>query len=232
MLPNAVNRRTNHLAGLRGRRHQREIFMKLYYKTGACSLATHIVLHELDLPFQVESVDTAAGTTQSGRDFREINPDGYVPAIELPDGDVLTEGAAILQYLADRHPEASLAPAPVSRERTQLHRHLNFISAELHKSFSPLFAKPAPEGAARDAAVEKIGGKIAHFERILADDRPYLLGETFSVADAYLFTVLNWTNFTGVSLDGYPHAKAFVARVAERPATRAALAAEGLLKAA
>jgi glutathione S-transferase len=206
--------------------------MKLFYKTGACSLATHIVLHELDLPFEIESVDTSAKTTASGRDFLQINPDGYVPAVELADGNVLTEGAAILQYLADAHPDAGLAPAPGSWERTQLHRHLNFISAELHKSFSPLFAKPAAEGAAREAAVEKIGGKIAHFERILADGRAYLMGEAFSVADAYLFTVLNWTNFVGIPLDAYPHLKCFVARVAARPATRAALTAEGLLKAA
>lgn len=206
--------------------------MKLFYKTGACSLATHIVLHELDLPFEIESVDTTAKTTASGRDFLQINPDGYVPAVELADGNVLTEGAAILQYLADRHPDAGLAPAPGSWERTQLHRHLNFISAELHKSFGPLFSAAAAEGPARDAAVEKIGIKIAHFEKILADGRAYLMGETFSIADAYLFTVLNWTNFTGVSLEGYPHAKAFLDRIAARPATRTALAAEGLLKAA
>ncbi|WP_428696244.1 glutathione transferase GstA [Stappia sp.] len=206
--------------------------MKLFYKAGACSLATHIVLHELDLPFEIESVDTSEKTTASGRDFLQINPDGYVPAVELADGNVLTEGAAILQYLADTHPDAGLAPAPGSWERTQLHRHLNFISAELHKSFGPLFAKPALEGAARDAAVEKIGTKIGHFERILADGREFVTGKTFSVADAYLFTVLNWTNFVGVSLEGHPHAKAFVERIAARPATRAALTAEGLLQAA
>lgn len=204
--------------------------MKLYYKPGACSLATHIVLNELGLSFDIESVDTSAKTTAGGRDFLEINPDGYVPALALDNGDVLTEGAAILQYLADQHPASGLAPAPGSWERTQLHRHLNFISAELHKSFSPLFQ--GAEGAAREAAIDKVRKRIAHFEPIFADGRPYLMGDTFSVADAYLFTVLNWAGFIGLSLDEFPQATAFVARIAERQATRRALEAEGLRKAA
>lgn len=204
--------------------------MKLYYKPGACSLATHIVLNELGLSFDIESVDTSAKTTAGGRDFLEINPDGYVPALELDNGNVLTEGAAILQYLADQHPASGLAPAPGSWERTQLHRHLNFIAAELHKSFSPLFQ--GAEGAAREAAIDKVRKRIAHFEPILADGRPYLMGDTFSVADAYLFTVLNWTGFIGLSLEEFPQAKAFVARIAERKATQQALEAEGLRKAA
>lgn len=204
--------------------------MKLYYKPGACSLATHIVLNELGLSFDVESVDTAAKKTAGGRDFLEINPDGYVPALELDNGNVLTEGAAILQYLADQHPASELAPAPGSWERTQLHQHLNFISAELHKSFGPLFQ--GAEGAAREAAVEKAVKRIAHFEPIFADGRSYLMGETFSVADAYLFTVLNWTGFVGISLDEFPNVKAFHARAGARAATRHALEREGLLKAA
>lgn len=206
--------------------------MKLFYKPGACSLATHIVLHEIGGAFATETVDTTTKVTASGRDFLTINPDGYVPALELADGRIVTEGVAILQYLADRHPDAGLAPAAGTWERTELHRQLNFISAELHKAFVPFFAKAVGEPAARAAAVEKLNARIAHFERLFADGRDYVLGASFSVADAYLFTVLNWTNFIGVSLEAFPGVQAFLARVAARPATRAALTAEGLLKAA
>ena len=202
--------------------------MKLYYKTGACSLASHIVLHELGHDFDIEQVDTAAQKTESGEDFTLVNPNGYVPALKLADGEILTEGAAILQYLADQKPESGLAPAAGSIERARLQEHLNFISSELHKAFGPFFHGKA-EGDARQPAEENVAKKLAHFEKILADGRDYLLGDNFTVADAYLFVVTNWSNFVGISLDKVPNLAAFVGRVAAREKTQAALGAEGLL---
>ncbi|MEH6633308.1 MAG: glutathione transferase GstA [Halopseudomonas aestusnigri] len=204
--------------------------VKLYYKAGACSLASHIVLHELGNDFEIEQVDTAAQQTASGEDFSLVNPNGYVPALKLADGEILTEGAAILQYLADQKPELGLAPAGGSLERARLQEHLNFISSELHKAFGPFFTGKA-EGDARAAVEENVAKKLAHFEKILADGRNYLLGDTFTVADAYLFVVTNWSNFVGVSLDKVPNLAAFVGRVAAREKTQAALGAEGLLDA-
>lgn len=200
--------------------------MKLYFSPGACSLATHIVLRELGLGFDSERVDTKTKVTASGANFYDINPDGYVPALQLDNGEVVTEGAAILQYLADQHPQSKLAPAPGSWERTQLHRQLNFIAAELHKSFSPLFR--GAEGDARTAAIETLGVKFKHFERLLADGRPYVMGDTFTVADAYLFTVLNWTRFVQVDLSPWPTLVAYLERVGARKPVQDALVAEGL----
>lgn len=202
--------------------------MKLYYKPGACSLASHIALREIGGPFEIEQVDTAAGRTAGGADFRAINPKGYVPVLELEDGQVLTEGAAVLQYIADRKPGSGLAPAAGTLERTRLQEQLNFVASELHKTFSPLFAKTTPADA-RKAAVAQVEKHLGHLEATLADGRPYLLGETFTVADAYAFVVAGWTKFVNVSLDPFPHVKAFVARVAARDAVQAALRAEGLL---
>ncbi|MFD2205462.1 glutathione transferase GstA [Kiloniella antarctica] len=204
--------------------------VKLYYKAGACSLASHIVLRELGMNFEIEPVDTDTQITASGEDFSKINPDGYVPALKLASGEILTEGAAILQYLADQKPELSLAPAGGSIERARLQEHLNFISSELHKAFTPFF-KGQAEGDARPAVDENVAKKLAHFEKILSDGRDYLLGDTFSVADAYLFVVTNWSNFVGVSLEKVPNLAAFVSRVAAREKTQAALGAEGLLNA-
>ncbi|NBN62592.1 glutathione transferase GstA [Microvirga tunisiensis] len=203
--------------------------MKLYFSPGACSLATHIVLRELGLGFDTERVDTKTKVTASGANFYDVNPDGYVPALQLGNGEVLTEGAAILQYLADQHPQANLAPAPGTWERTQLHRQLNFIAAELHKSFSPLFR--GAEGEARKAAIDTLGVKFAHFDRLFADGRPYVLGDTFSVADAYLFTVLGWTRFVQVDLSAWPVLVAYMERIAARKAVQDALVAEGLVAA-
>lgn len=198
--------------------------MKLYIKPGACSLASHIALREAGLSFETEKVD-GARRTDSGADFTAINPKGYVPALTLDDGEVLTEGAAILQYIADSVPAAGLAPANGSRARVRLQEQLNFISSELHKSIGALFAKP--EGAAREAILGRIETRLDLVERTLGDGREYLLGG-YSVADAYLFTVVNWTNFLGLSLGERPHLKAFMARMAARPAVQAALKAEGL----
>ncbi len=203
--------------------------MKLYYKPGACSLASHIALREAGVDFDLDQVDTGAMTTTGGEDYKAINPNGYVPALRIEDGRILTEGAAILQYIADRHPGANLAPAAGTFERSKLHEYLNFVSSELHKAFGPFFAGTPLEGEARKRAEDNVLTKMNRFEAVLADGRSYLGGETFSVADAYLFVVSNWSNFVGISLDTLPRMKAFVARVAERARTRDAMRAEGLL---
>ncbi|MGO4618459.1 glutathione transferase GstA [Ensifer sp. 2YAB10] len=204
--------------------------MKLYYAPGACSLSPHISLREAGADFEIVKVDTATHRTETGADFKAINPKGYVPALVLESGDVVTEGAAVVQYIADRFPAAKLAPANGTLERTRLHEQLNFISSELHKAFSPLFSKTA-SAEAKDAAAAQVAKRFGNVESLLSDGRPHLLGEAFSVADAYLFTVVNWGSVTGVSLDPWPHLTAYMQRIGERPAVRAALQAEGLIAA-
>ena len=202
--------------------------MKLYYSPGACSLSPHIVMREAGMAFDMERVDLASHQTETGADFTQINPKGYVPALRLDDGQVLTEGAAIVQYIADLHPEAALAPKPGTLERTRLHEYLNYIAAEYHKAFVPLFSSDATE-AAKAAAVSNVGRRLDYFEKIFSDGRAYLMGDKFSVADAYLFVVSNWTKPTGISLDKWPNVTAFVARVAGRGKVQDALRAEGLI---
>lgn len=201
--------------------------MKLYYKPGACSLATHIVLHEAGETFDIEEVDTEAGPTKSGGDYTVINPKGYVPALELASGEVLSEGAAILQYIADQHPESDLAPKAGTIARARLQEYLNYTASELHKAFGPFFSSTAGE-ADKQAAGKAVAQKFDYLNDLLSDGRTYLLGSGFSVADAYLFVVANWSNFTGIDLKSWPHVSAFVERVAARPAAQAALKAEGL----
>lgn len=203
--------------------------MRLYVKPGACSLASHIVLHEIGADFDFEKVDTATGKTETGADFSTLNPNGYVPAIRFADGEVLSEGAAILQYLADQNPGTNLAPKPGTLERARLQQHLNFIASELHKAFSPFFSATPPEGEDKSAAIANLGRKMQTFETLLSDGRDYLLGKAFSVADAYLFVVANWANPTGIGLEKWPNVEAFVGRVAARPASRTAMRAEGLI---
>ena len=203
--------------------------MKLYYKAGACSLSPHIVLHEAGLAFELERVDLASKKTGSGGDYFGVNPKGYVPALALDDGQLLTEGPAIVQYLADLVPEKRLAPPAGTMERVRLQEWLNFIATELHKGFSPLYNPRAPEewkGVARELLAKRIA-LVA--ERLAGRD--YLMGDAFTVADAYLFTVLNWAAFAKVDLSPWPVLGAYQARVAARPAVRAALLAEGLIKA-
>lgn len=202
--------------------------MKLYYIPGYCSLSPHIVLHEAGLNFEIERVDTASCKTESGADFAKINPKRYVPALLLDDGQVLTEGAAIVQYLADLRPETGLAPKAGSMQRVRLQEYLNYIAAEYHKSFSPLFAQGTSEQA-KVAAIANVGRRLDYFENIFADGRPYLMGDTFTVADAYLFVVTNWTKLTNISLDKWPHVIAYVSRVAGREKVGKAMRAEGLL---
>lgn len=205
--------------------------MKLLYTPGACSLSPHIVLCELDLPFELEAVDLRTKTTASGADFAAINPKGYVPALQLDDGEVLTEGAAIVQYLVDKHAPGTLAPVAGTVERARLNGHLNFISAELHKAFGPLF-NPAITPEAREAELANLGRKLDVVDRTLSDGGPYLTGAGFTVADAYLFVVLSWTPNFGVDLARWPRLVAFRQRVVARAAVQAAMAAEGLPKAA
>lgn len=203
--------------------------MKLYYSPGACSLSPHIVLRELGHDFELEKVDVRAKLTESGGDFRAINPKGYVPALQLEGGEVLTEGVAIVQHLADAAGARELAPEPGTLARTRLMEHLNFISAELHKSFGPLFQSSSEE--AKEAARTKVGSRLDLLEDVFADGRDFLMGSGFSVADAYLFTIANWARPTGIDLAKWPRLAAFVERAAQRPAVQAAMAAEGMGKA-
>lgn len=205
--------------------------MKLYIKPGACSLASHIVLREIGAEFEIETVDTAAGRTASGADYRAINPMGYVPALDLGGGEVATENAALLQYLAETAPEGTLAAVGDPKTRMRQQELLSFLSSELHKAYSPLFRATDPSEAERREVLTGIDRKIARLERILSDGRAYLTGDRFGVADAYAFVILNWSNFVGHDMSRFPHCTAFVARVADRPAVRAAMQAEGLVAA-
>ena len=200
--------------------------MKLYFSPGTCSLSPHIALREAGLPVELVKVDLRAKTLSDGSDFRTVNPKGYVPAIQLPDGSLLTEGPAIVQYIADQAPQSGLAPAAGTLERYRLQETLNYISTELHKSFSPLFNPNAP--AEWKEQVKTM--LAARFDLLSArlDGQSYLFGEQFTVADGYLFTVLNWTRMVGIDLSVWPVLTAFQKRVASRPAVQAALAAEGL----
>lgn len=201
--------------------------MKLFLKPGSCSLASHIVLEEIGRPYDTETVDLAKKVTASGADFWVINPKGYVPALLLDDGDLLTEGPAILQYLADQAPELQLAPANGSKARYQLQSWLTFIGTEVHKNFSPFF-NPAATPEMKDLARANLQRRLAYTHEQLAG-RPFLMGETFSVADAYLFTVLSWAKFIKLDLSDWPNLTAFQTRVAARPAVQRALKAEGLI---
>jgi len=202
--------------------------MKLYFSPGACSLSPHIVLHELGLPHDVVMVDLKTKQTADGRDFRTINPKGYVPTLELDDGTILTEGPAIVQYLADRKPELHLAPANGTLARYQLQEWLNFISTELHKQFSPLFN---PASSADQIATQK--ARLAERFALIAqtlDKQDYLLPGGFSVADAYLYTVMTWAGYVGVDLSPWPALARYKARMEARPGVAATLAAERAAK--
>lgn len=202
--------------------------MKLYYSPGACSLSPHIVLREAGVPFDLEQVDLKAKKTKAGGDFLAINPKGQVPTLALDGGEILTEGPAIVQYVADHKPGAGLAPAAGTLARYHLIEWLNYITSELHKSIGSLFSPTTPD-AWKSVVKESLPAKLAYVEKQLGD-KPYLLGNEFSVADAYLFTILNWTNFLKIDLSGHPKLGAYMARVAARPKVQEALKAEGLLR--
>jgi glutathione S-transferase len=202
--------------------------MKLYYSSGACSLSPHIVLLEAGLPYTLVKTDLKTKKTDSGADYLTINSKGAVPALQLDDGRVLTEGPAIVQYLADLKPESGLAPRAGTFERYQLMEILNYITSEVHKGFSPLF-NPESSAEMKEAAVNALTKKFDWLAGFL-DKKNFLLGNTFTVADAYLFTVLKWTRIVKIDLAKWPALAAYQARVAQRPKVQAALKEEGLLK--
>ncbi len=202
--------------------------MKLYFSPGACSLSPHIVLREAGLPVELVKVDLKTKRFGDDADFRTVNGKGQVPTLELDDGQRLTEGPAIVQYLADRVPEAGLAPAAGTMERYRLQEWLNFITAELHKSFTPLF-DPASEETLKARVRERLAGRFDWIVQQLAG-HDYLLGSRFTVADAYLFVILGWTRYVDIDLARWPALAAYVGRVAARPGVQQALKAEGLLK--
>jgi len=201
--------------------------MKLYYSPGACSMASHISLIEIDQPYELVKTDIRAKQTEDGRDYREINRLGYVPALELNDGAILTENTAILPYIAGLKPGA-LAPTGDALTEARLNEVLGFLASELHKAYGPFFG--GAEDAARDAALDRLKSRIAHVEYLLGDGRDYLFGDRFSVADAYAFVLLGWAAHFDIPLDEWPNVKAFVERVGQRPAVRRAMTEEGLLE--
>ncbi|MBO6766450.1 glutathione transferase GstA [Maricaulis sp.] len=204
--------------------------MKLYFAPGACSLSPHIVLREAGVPVELERVDLAEGRIVStGEAFRSVNPKGYVPALEVTPGEVVTEGAAIVQHIADSNPQAGLAPAAGTLARARVNEWLTFLSSELHKAFSPLF-RPDNSEEVKSAAIERVANRLDHIESVLDDGRSYLTGDTFTIADAYLFTLTNWTGPTGIGLGSRSKLMAYMDRVRQRPAVLAALEAEGLLQ--
>jgi len=206
----------------------RRILMKLYYSPGACSLSPHIVATEAGIPVEMVKVDLAKHKTDSGEDFYAVNPKGYVPTLRLDDGSVLTEGPAIVQYLADKNPSSGLAPANGTIERYRLQEALNFIGTELHKNFGPLF-NPATPDAVKETQKATIAKKLAYLNDQLAN-RQFLMGDKFTVADAYAFTIVNWTNFVKMDLKPYPNLAAYMGRVGARPKVQETLKAEGLMK--
>jgi len=206
--------------------------MKLYYAPGTCSLSPHIVAREAGLPIALERVDIGKvpHRTEAGADFGAINPKGYVPLLVLDDGAPLTEGVAMVQYLADLAPQSGLAPPAGTIARYRLQEWLTFISSELHKMFSPWLFHPEHGELAASVARAKIAQRLAFLDAHLAT-HPYLLGETFTVADAYAFTIVGWAKPARIDLSSYRHLQDYMARIAARPKVQEALAAEGLRKA-
>ncbi|HEY0572167.1 MAG TPA: glutathione transferase GstA [Enterovirga sp.] len=202
--------------------------MKLYYAPGACSLSPHIVAREAGIAVDLKKVNLKDKTIDGGGDFRQLNPKGYVPALELDNGQVLTEGPAIVQYLADQKPDTGLAPKAGSFERYRLQEWLSFITSEIHKGFSPLFKPNTPDDY-KKIVKENLAVRFDLVDKQLAG-KDYLTGKSFSVADAYLFTVLRWSEAVKVDLSRWPNLVAFLGRVAARPKVKEALKAEGLLK--
>jgi len=203
--------------------------MKLYFAPGACSLSPHIVLREAGLNFELEQVNNQEKKTKSGQDFWAVNPKGQVPVLELDNGEKLTEGPIVVQYLADQKPAAGLLPAAGSMDRYRVQEWLNFITSELHKSFGPIFRPTTPEEF-KKISKENLGKRFDYLDKHLAS-RHYLMGDKFTVADAYLFTVLRWTARIQMDLGKWPNLKAYIDRVAARPKVQEAMKAEGLIAA-
>ena len=201
--------------------------MKLYYSPGACSLSPHIIACEAEIPIELIKVDLQSKLTETGEDFRQLNPNGYVPLLILDDGNRLTEGPAIVQYLADQVPDKKLIPPAGTFERYQVQQWLNFISTEIHKSFSPLFNPLAPD-AAKQLAIDTLMTRLETVSKRLTP-QPFLLGEHFSVADAYLFVTLGWGQYVDVDISRWPALVRFSDRISGRPAVQQALKEEGLI---
>jgi glutathione S-transferase len=207
-----------------------DMTMKLYYSPGACSLSPHIALREAGLPVELVKVDLRAKKTEKGDDYAAINPKGSVPAVQMDDGSVLTEGAAIVQHIADQAPGKKLAPANGTKDRLRLQEWLNYIASEVHKGIGQLFNPAMPEDYKTTVKNNLAARQLPYLEKALAG-RDYIMGD-FSVADAYLFTVLNWTKLHKIDLSAFPNITAYMTRMAARPAVQEAMKAEGLLKAA
>jgi glutathione S-transferase len=201
--------------------------MKLYYSPGACSLAPHIILREAGYQFDLEKVDLAKKVTAGGADYTKVNPKGYVPALTLDDGHVLTENIAIDEYLVDHKAESGLAPKPGTLEHYRFIEWLAFISTEIHKQFGPLF-KPGTPAATQQAQKELLAKRFDYLVEQMTG-KQYLMGD-FTAADAYLFTVLNWTGHLKIDMSPWPLLQTYMTRVAARPQVQAALKAEGLIK--
>ena len=201
--------------------------MKLYFSPGACSLSPHIVANEAGIPVELVKVDVKTKTVSREGDFWDVNPKGYVPALEVDGGEVLTEGPAIVQFLADRAPQAQLAPANGSFERVRLQETLNYLTSEIHKAYSPLF-NPEVLPAVRDERLAYLARRYALIEEQL-EGRKYLFGDRFTVADAYLFTLTRWARAVKLDLSGFPNLEAYQKRVGSRKAVLDAMRAEGLI---
>ncbi len=203
--------------------------MKLYFAPGACSLSPHIVLREAGIDAELEQVDLRARKTKSGADYSAINPKGQVPTLVLDNGQTLTEGPAIVQYLADQKADSGLAPRNGTLERYRLQEWLNFITSELHKSFGALFQPTVPEDY-KPIARENISKRFAFVDQRLGSGGPFLLGSQFTVADAYMFVMCTWAGFLKIDLGQWPNLQAYAARVGERPNVQEAMREEGLVK--
>ena len=201
--------------------------MKLFYSPGACSLSPHIVLREAGVDVALERVDLKSKKTEHGADFTTVNPKGQVPTLQLNTGEILTEGPVIVQYIAELNPAAGLTGAPGSMTRWRVLEWLNHITSELHKGFSPLFRPNTPD-AYKEIARANLGAKFDALEKTMSDGRAWLMGDAFTAADAYLFTVMNWGRLTGIDIARWPTLAAYHARVAARPKVQEAMAAEGL----
>lgn len=202
--------------------------MKLFYKPGACSMAAHLLLNEANASYSLEKVDTEAGLTESGASFSETNPRGYVPALEFENGYVLTENVSVLHWIGENFPELSSDSAGNPLDRFRQLELLSFLSSELHKAFSPYFSgKDFSEAQAREN-LGKLKAKLSDFDNLLDGGGRYLLGDAFSVVDAYAFVILNWSNFIGVSLSEWPTIVDYIARIQARPAAQRTLEEEGL----
>jgi glutathione S-transferase len=201
--------------------------MQLYYSPGACSLASHITAREAGVNIELKRADTKTKKLEDGSDYFAINSKGAVPALKLDNGQVLTEGVAIMQYIADQKPESGIVPKAGTLERYRVQEWLNYVTSEIHKGFSPLWGDNSPE--VKTYALNNLQKKFDWLEKQLAGKK-YLTGDAFTAADAYLFTVVNWVNFLSIDISKWPNLKAFQERVAARPKVQEAMAAEGLTK--